>query len=47
MKTIDPIESFVYGQYQEAILNHATIKDSFNRLEVALFGNDILTTELE
>jgi dynein heavy chain 2, cytosolic len=44
LKTVDPIESFVYGEYQEAILNHAMIKASFQRLEGVLFGNDILTT---
>lgn len=47
LKSVDPIESFVFGEYNEAILNYGLIKNSFQKLEGVLFGNDILTTEIE
>lgn len=47
LKSVDPIESFVYGEYNEAVLNYIHIKIAFQKLEGILFGNDILVTELE
>ena len=47
LKSVDPIESFVYSEYNEATINFAHIKTAFQRLEGILFGNDILVTELE
>jgi len=44
LKSVDPIESFVYSEYNEAISNYKIIKNYFKKLEGVLFGNDILTT---
>lgn len=47
LKSVDPIESFVYSEYNEAIINYSTIKGALQRLDGVLFGNQILVTEIE
>ena len=46
LKSVDPIESFVYNEANEALENFSLIKKHLESLERVLFGNDILTTEI-
>lgn len=47
IKSIDPIDSFVYNEAYEAKKNYEYIKHGLASLERVLFGNDILVSEVE
>ena len=47
LKSVDPIESFVFNEANEALENYYLVKKHLESLERVLFGNDILTTDIE
>lgn len=46
LKTVDPIDSFIFNEANEAIQNYGLVQRHLQHLESVLFGNEILTTEI-